>query len=87
MSAEMIHLVENLLLASGMVAVTVLVHFWGFILPTNLMQRSGKRLRLHEHRIGGGFDPARRVRHLRAAYHRDMAVRLSLPDLGQSPFS
>jgi hypothetical protein len=35
-----------------MVAVTVLVHFWAFILLTNLMQRSGKRLRPHEHRIG-----------------------------------
>jgi Ion channel len=52
MSAEMVHLVENLVLASGMVAVTVLVHFWGFILLTNLMQRSGKRLRPHEHRVG-----------------------------------
>ncbi len=52
MSQEMIHLAENLLVASGMVAVTVLVHFWGFILLTYLMQRSGKRLRPHENRMG-----------------------------------
>ena len=52
MSPEMIQLAENLLIASGMVAVTVLVHFWGFILLTHLMQRSGKRLRPHENRMG-----------------------------------
>lgn len=74
MSAEMVHLVENLVLASGMVAVTVLVHFWGFILLTNLMQRSGKRLRPHEHRVGQAA----------LILLVDMAIRLGLSDPGRS---
>lgn len=52
MSPQTVHLVQNLIVASGMVAVTVLVHFWGFIFLTFLMQRSGKRLRPHETRMG-----------------------------------
>jgi hypothetical protein len=41
MSPQTVHLIQNLVVASGMVAVTVLVHFWGFIFLTLLMQRSG----------------------------------------------
>ncbi len=52
MPPEMIHLVQNLVVASIMVAVTVLIHFWGFILLTHLMRRGGRRLRPQESRTG-----------------------------------
>lgn len=52
MSAEIIHLLENLAVASGMVAGTVLAHFWGFIFLTFLMRRGGTRWRPHESRSG-----------------------------------
>ncbi|MEZ5960886.1 MAG: potassium channel family protein [Hyphomonadaceae bacterium] len=52
MSAELVSLIQNLAVASGMVALTVLTHFWGFILLTYLMRRGGKRLRPQESRSG-----------------------------------
>lgn len=50
MSPEMVQLVANLALATGMVAATVLVHFWGLLFLTYLMRSGGKRLRLHTSR-------------------------------------
>ena len=47
MSPETVQLIANLALASGMVACTVLVHFWGLLLLTYLMRSGGKRLRPH----------------------------------------
>jgi hypothetical protein len=41
----------NLGAASLMVAVTVLVHFWGLLGLTAAMERSSGRLRLHEGRV------------------------------------
>jgi len=47
MSPELAQLIANLALASGMVAGTVLVHFWGLIFLTYLMRSGSKRLRPH----------------------------------------
>ena len=52
MSTELIHLTQNLGVASLMVAVTVLVHFWGLILLTYVMQRGGAHLQPHKSRMG-----------------------------------
>ncbi len=48
MSGELSRLVSNLALASGMVAITVLMHFWGLVLLTRLVAHGGSRLRAHE---------------------------------------
>ena len=48
MSTEAVQLIQNLVVASGMVAVTVLIHFWGLIFLTYLMRRGGKRLLPHK---------------------------------------
>ena len=38
--------------ASLMVAITVLIHFWGLIALTRVMGRTGRRLRPHESHLG-----------------------------------
>jgi hypothetical protein len=43
---------SNLALASAMVAVTVLIHFWGIILLLRLMGHTGRRLKAHESHLG-----------------------------------
>ncbi|MES1202346.1 MAG: potassium channel family protein [Pseudomonadota bacterium] len=45
-------MLSNLILATVMVAATVLVHFWGLISLTWIMGTHGARLRPHESRIG-----------------------------------
>lgn len=47
MPPETAQLIANLVVATGMVAATVLVHFWGLIFLTYLMRRGGQRLRPH----------------------------------------
>lgn len=42
------NLAQNLAVASAMVALTVLVHFWGFLGLTRAMSRGRRRLRAHE---------------------------------------
>lgn len=50
MSGEFQSLVANLAFASIMVAATVLIHFWGLLALTAVMDKGGGRLRLHEGR-------------------------------------
>lgn len=45
---EVSRLVSNLALASGMVAVTVTMHFWGLMALTRAVSGGGRRLRAHE---------------------------------------
>lgn len=45
MDPDHIGLLQNLALASGMVGVTVLLHFWGLILLLRIMGHTGPRLR------------------------------------------
>ena len=47
MDPSLLQLVENLALASLMVAVTVLIHFWGLLFLTRLMGGAHARLRPH----------------------------------------
>ena len=46
------HLISNLAVATGMVTLTVLTHFWGLLTLAHIMGRGGHRLRPHESRIG-----------------------------------
>lgn len=48
MSAEWARLLSNLALSGAMVAVTVLMHFWGLVVLTRLVARGGSHLRAHE---------------------------------------
>lgn len=48
MIGEYSRLASNLALASAMVALTVLMHFWGLVLLTRLVSHGGRRLRAHE---------------------------------------
>ncbi len=48
MSGEWERLLSNLALSGAMVAVTVLMHFWGLVLLTRLVSRGGRQLRAHE---------------------------------------
>ena len=48
-------MIANLALATFMVAVTVLVHFWGLIGLTWIMGLHGARLRPRESHLGGAF--------------------------------
>lgn len=48
MQAEWGRLISNLALASVMVALTVLLHFWGLVLLTRLVSHGGRQLRAHE---------------------------------------
>jgi len=48
MSSELVRLLTNLSLASGMVALTVTMHFWGLLLLTRMVSGGGSRLRAHE---------------------------------------
>ncbi len=52
MGIEALGLGWSLGVASGMVAITVLVHFWGLIVLTRIMSHTGRRLRPHESHIG-----------------------------------
>ncbi|MDP1632865.1 MAG: ion channel [Caulobacter sp.] len=45
-------LLLNLAVATGMVAVTVFVHFWGLILLLRLLGRTGRRLQAHDSPMG-----------------------------------
>jgi hypothetical protein len=51
MNLQTIQLLSNLGLASVMVSVTVMIHFWGLLLLTYVMSESRHRLRPHESRI------------------------------------
>lgn len=51
----MIVLLSNLGLASLMVAVTVLIHFWGLLLLTRAVGGGGLRLRAHENHFRGAL--------------------------------
>jgi hypothetical protein len=48
MVEEWSRLISNLGLAGAMVAVTVLMHFWGLVLLTRLVSHGGRQLRAHE---------------------------------------
>lgn len=48
MSGEWARLLSNLALAGAMVALTVLMHFWGLVLLTRLVSHGGRQLRAHE---------------------------------------
>lgn len=48
MSGEWGRLISNLVLAGGMVAVTVLMHFWGLLLLTRIVSQGGRHMRAHE---------------------------------------
>lgn len=48
MSAEWTRLTSNLALSGVMVAITVLMHFWGLVLLTRLVAHGGRHLRAHE---------------------------------------
>ena len=48
MGDEWVRLISNLALAGAMVAVTVLMHFWGLVLLTRLVSHGGRQLRAHE---------------------------------------
>lgn len=52
MATSLPGLAANLGLASLMVAVTVLAHFWGLILLLRLMSRTGRRLNAHKSPTG-----------------------------------
>lgn len=51
-AADQSQLAANLAVATAMVTLTVLVHFWGLLVLTHVMQRGGRRLRPHDSRIG-----------------------------------
>ena len=51
MNLQTIQLLSNLGLASVMVSVTVMIHFWGLLLLTYVMSESRHRLRPHESRM------------------------------------
>lgn len=51
MPPEITLLIANLLVATAMVAATVMIHFWGLILLTRLMRSGGSRLRPHASHI------------------------------------
>ncbi|MDX2236808.1 MAG: potassium channel family protein [Hyphomonadaceae bacterium] len=46
------NLAQNLAVATAMVAITVLIHFWGLLTLAHLMNRGGARFRPHETRFG-----------------------------------
>jgi hypothetical protein len=48
MEAGLSQLLLNLAVASGMVALTVLLHFWGLIALTRIVSGGSERLRAHE---------------------------------------
>jgi len=52
MNPDTVRLLLNLVLASAMVAVTVLIHFWGLIVLVRLMGHTGRRLRANDNAIG-----------------------------------
>lgn len=52
MNPDTVRLLLNLALASAMVAVTVLIHFWGLIVLVRLMGHTGRRLRANDNAIG-----------------------------------
>lgn len=52
MSPDLSSLLQNLGLATVMMAITVLVHFWGLVVLVRLMGHTGRRLRAHENTIG-----------------------------------
>ena len=45
MTVAHLGLLKNLALATGMVGITVLIHFWGLILLLRIMDHTGPRLR------------------------------------------
>lgn len=51
MSGALAPLVANLAVATGMVAATVLMHFWGLVALTHVSRHSGGALRPHESRL------------------------------------
>ena len=52
MIATHLGLLKNLALATGMVGITVLIHFWGLILLLRIMDRTGPRLRADKSPLG-----------------------------------
>lgn len=52
MNPDTVRLLLNLALASAIVAVTVLIHFWGLIVLVRLMGHTGRRLRANDNAIG-----------------------------------
>lgn len=52
MPPDLASLLQNLGLATIMMAFTVLVHFWGLVVLVRLMGHTGRRLRAHENTIG-----------------------------------
>ena len=51
MNLQTIHLISNLGVASVMVTLTVMIHFWGLLLLTYVMSESRHHLRPHESRM------------------------------------
>lgn len=52
MTPDHLGLLKNLLLATGMVGMTVLIHFWGLILLLRIMGHTGPRLRADRSHTG-----------------------------------
>jgi len=52
MIATHLGLLKNLALATGMVGITVLIHFWGLILLFRIMDHTGPRLRADKSPLG-----------------------------------
>lgn len=48
------HLLENLAVASAMVALTVTIHFFGLLTLLRFLRRRGARFRVHESLLGQG---------------------------------
>jgi Ion channel len=48
-------MLANLLVATAMVSITVLFHFWGLVSLTKMMGRHGARLRPHESKAGSAI--------------------------------
>ncbi|MDP1738830.1 MAG: potassium channel family protein [Caulobacter sp.] len=52
MNPGTLSLLQNLGLATAMVAATVMIHFWGLIVLLRLMGHTGRRLRAHDNAMG-----------------------------------
>lgn len=52
MNPTHVGLLQNLALATGMVGVTVLIHFWGLILLLRIMGHTGSRLQADRSHVG-----------------------------------
>ncbi|MFA7263454.1 MAG: ion channel [Caulobacter sp.] len=52
MGTNLVQLFLNLGLATLMVAVTVLIHFWGLVVLVRIMGHTGRRLGAHDHALG-----------------------------------